>query len=68
MTEAKSPSQHPGLKARALRASKATLAIFFILGLVQATFLSELPTLRDHFAFSPAQMGNLLISAALGPW
>ncbi|MCS4484644.1 MFS transporter [Gleimia sp. 6138-11-ORH1] len=47
-------------------ATRATLLIFYVLGLVHATFLSELPALRDHFQFTPTQMGNLLISAALG--
>lgn len=55
-----------GKEMLARRAAQATLAIFFILGLVQASFLSELPTLRDLFAFTPSQMGNLLLSAALG--
>lgn len=47
-------------------AVKATLIAFFISGLVGSSFFSEFPTLRDHFSFSPTQMGNLLLSAALG--
>lgn len=47
-------------------ASPATLIAFFVSGLVGSSFFSEFPTLRDHFGFSPAQMGNLLLTAALG--
>ncbi|EEH64642.1 transporter, major facilitator family protein [Gleimia coleocanis DSM 15436] len=47
-------------------ASKATLLSFFILGLGISSFLSEIPAIRDNFGYTPAQMGNLLLSAAFG--
>lgn len=47
-------------------AIKATLLSFFVLGFGISSFISEIPALRDTFGYTPTQMGNLLLSAALG--
>lgn len=48
------------------RATHSVYLVFFLIGFVFANWASRMPAIRDALEFSPAQMGRLLLVAAVG--
>ncbi|AOK28420.1 MULTISPECIES: MFS transporter [Burkholderia] len=58
---------HRGLPASTRqRARAATMALFFVAGMMYATWGVHVPTVRDKFALSPALLSFALLAVAVG--
>ncbi len=55
-----------GVASEVLRARNAVFAVFFINGLLMASWISRIPAVRSTLDLSPGQLGLLLLCPALG--
>ncbi|WP_323119429.1 MFS transporter [Burkholderia alba] len=61
------PAAHRDLSATARKRSRiATMALFFVAGMIYASWGVHVPTVRDRFALSPALLSFALLAVALG--
>ena len=61
------PAAHRDLPATSLqRARYATMALFFIAGMMYASWGVHVPTVRDHFHLNPALLSIALLAVAGG--